>query len=86
MAKKVKSISHLKRLATNKRGYPQYFYLAITEGIPCASKHILFDPKTNCFFVINEKDPSKKETFTPEQLKETTHIVDAIEDGTFYKY
>jgi hypothetical protein len=86
MAKKVKSVAHLKRLATNKRGRRQDFYLAIIEGIARSVKQILYNPKTDLFIVVNENDYSVLEDLTEKDLKEKTHIVDAIEMGTFYKY
>jgi hypothetical protein len=86
MAKKVKSVAHLKRLSTNKHGRRQSFYLAIIEGIVRSVKQILYNPKTERFIVVNENDYSMLEDLTEQDLKEKTHIVDAIEMGTFYKY
>ena len=84
--KKVKSITHLKKIATNKHGYRQDFYIAIIEGIARSIKQILYDPVTQRFTVIHENDYSVQENLTDIDLKEKTHIVDAIETGNFYKY
>jgi hypothetical protein len=86
MGKKVKSLEHLKKLAANKNGQRQDFYIAIIEGIARSIKQILYDRATQTFTIVHENDYSIQENLTDIELKEKTHIVDAIETGHFYKY
>lgn len=83
---KVKSIAHLKKLATNSRGIRQDFFIAIAGGLARSSKQIHYDPITKRFSVVHEIDYSFEDGLTDRKLKEQTHIVDAIESGNFYKY
>ena len=83
---KVKSLAHLKKLASNKAGRRVDFFIAVAGGIGRSSKQINYDPETKLFSVVNEIDFSFQDDLTDQQLKEKTFIVDAIEAGSFYKY
>ena len=83
---KVKSLAHLKKLASNKHGDRVDFFIAVAGGAGRSSKQINYDPETGLFSLVNEIDYSFQDDLTDKDLKEQTFIVDAIEAGTFYKY
>jgi hypothetical protein len=83
---KITSLKHLKKIATSIDGTRTDFFIALGGGIARSSKQILYDPRFKTFDVVNEIDFSFQEDLTEQELREQTHIVEAIEVGALYKY
>ena len=86
MATIVKSITHLKKLASNKDFEPTEFYIMLNGSLR-SSKAISWLPKEKKFWILNEIDGSEQE-LSVKQLNNTslTHIGEAIKKNALIKY
>ena len=81
----INSIKQLKKEAKSKDGAFTDFFVLLNYGLK-SSKKISYNPATKTFDVHNEIDDSYQEDLTEDQLKEHTHIIDAIEKRALFKY
>ena len=84
--KRIESLEQLKKEATynDKRG--MFDFLIMLNSYARSSKGIIYYPDANTFDIRNDIDDSYQEDLTEEQLASETHIINAIQNGAFYKY
>ncbi len=84
--KKIESLEQLKTeaLFNEKSGTANFFIML--NSYARSSKGIVYYPNTKTFDVRNDIDDSYQEDLTDEELASETHIIQAIETGTLFKY
>ncbi len=84
--KRIKSISALKKAATNKDGnYWEFCIVLGPKSILRSTLEIIYFPKTKRFYVNNNIDGTSQDGLTEKQLKSKTLIYYAIKAGAFYQ-
>ena len=83
--KAITTVQQLKHEAKSNDGSFTDFYIVLNFGLR-SSKRILYNEDTNTFDVHNEIDDSYQDDLTEEQLREETHIIEAMENGALHKY
>ena len=82
--KPIQSIQHLKEACLTEPGDYVHFRMVLAQGLAYSSKRILYFPKDDKFYVINEIDESYQDDLTQDDLKSKTRIVEAIEKNAFF--
>jgi hypothetical protein len=80
---KVKSIDHLKTLASAQGDDFADFVLLIAGGLARSSKRIIYYRNTDEFNIINEIDESFEEVYAAN-LDAETNLVAGIKNGALY--
>jgi len=79
--KKIKSVAHLKRLASRDEALD--CFIALAGGLIRSSKNIFFDGE---LFIINNEIDGTGQKLTAAQLWTDSNIGEAIDKGAFFAY
>jgi hypothetical protein len=80
----LENLKHLISLSTNTNEDFVDFYIVLANGLIRSSKRILYDPKFDEFYLINEIDESFQE-FSSSEIGKETNLLTAIESKCLYK-
>jgi hypothetical protein len=82
---KITSLEELKKEAAYNEHDVAEFFIMLNFGAR-SSKRVVYFPDNDTYDILNYIDDSYEEDLTEEQLRNETHIIDAIEKGAFFKY